>query len=104
MPKRYDSILSESNFKSKYSLQFINKKLEKSFHRMILSDVASTLGINYAEKNEGYVLSYYCVAILYISSYISTYFENKSQQNTLLLQILSLGSCIILNSMIYLLS
>lgn len=97
----YDSLHSDPSFKSKFSLQFQSKKMEKSYRQLILSDVATTLGLNHQERITTYVYTFSCVSVLFNASYLSTYFEKKSELSTLLTEVIILVSATIIGLLIY---
>ena len=101
IPQRYESILSDNSLKSRYSLKFHDRKLEKNYRQMILSDVASALGINHRERTSAFLYTFSCVTILFNASYLSSYFENQSSLNCLLFQVLILLSSTLVTSILY---
>ena len=111
--RRIESAKSEESLKSKYSLRFANSSHEKDYRRAILSDVATSLGFNHQESIITYAIKYiikkqithlastYIISILYMSAYLSTYFEGKSALGPLLYQVLFLSLTTTLISIIY---
>lgn len=91
----------ELELQSKFSLQFSDKKQEKFYRELVLSDIATTLGLNHRESLATYIFTLLLVSSLYISAYLATYFEGKSYLRTLLYQAILLASVTIATSIIY---
>ncbi|OMJ70238.1 hypothetical protein SteCoe_31836 [Stentor coeruleus] len=93
--------LEEPALRSKYSLQFNNTKQEKYFRQVILSDIATTIGLDHRESMITYIVTLIFVCLLYNSAYISSYFEGKSYLRTMLFQALSLSSVTLVTAIIH---
>ncbi|OMJ79105.1 hypothetical protein SteCoe_20927 [Stentor coeruleus] len=93
--------LEEPVLQSKYSLQFHNSKQEKYFRQVMLSDIATSIGLDHRESMITYIVTLIFVCLLYNSAYLSAYFEGKSYLRTLLFQTLLLSSVTLATSIIH---
>lgn len=93
--------LEEPALQSKFSLQFHNSKQEKYFRQVMLSDIATSIGLDHRESMITYIVTLIFVCLLYNSAYISAYFEGKSFLRTLLFQALLLSSVTLATSIIH---
>lgn len=96
IPQKTIVPLNETTLRSKFSLKFQNAKYEKDYQDVVLSDIASTLGINHREKCKTFILTYFLVTLLYNSAYLSTYLNSRSSLSNFLFQAMILTALSIL--------
>lgn len=92
IPQKLDVPLNETTLRSKFSLKFQNTKHEKDYQDAVLSDIASTLGINHREKSKTFIMTYFIVTLLYNSAYLSTYLRSQSSLSNFLFQAMILAT------------
>ena len=85
---RNDQELLTKRRRSRFTLKFSNSSMEKDYNEIILTEIASAVGINRSESLPSFFMSYFAVVTIYLISYISSYLEGNSNQSSLMFQLI----------------